>query len=68
MDPIAVRDEDYQTLFNLQKALQTARLEAKPELVKELMGELSATIHELYPESIDSRVRFDVSGRKIFFW
>lgn len=68
MDPIAVKDEDYQPFFDLQKGAQLARLEGKQDDVERLQSELTTLIHKLYPESEGKRVRFDVSGRKIFFW
>jgi hypothetical protein len=68
MDPIPVRDEDYDELWNLQKSIQIAHLANDGAKITELGKEMTDKIYELYPQCAGHKVRFDVSARKIFIW
>jgi propanediol dehydratase small subunit len=68
MDPIPVREEDYEALWNLQKSIQQATLANDTDRAAELDKEMTDKIYELYPQCVGRKVRFDVSAKKIFIW
>lgn len=68
MNPIPVREEDYGTLWNLQKSMQKAALANDMDKVAELGREITDKIYVLYPECAGRKVRFDVSAKRIFIW
>jgi hypothetical protein len=68
MDPVPVKDEDYNDLWNLQKSVQIAHLANDTSKIIELGREITDKIYKLYPQCVGHKVRFDVSARKIFIW
>jgi hypothetical protein len=68
MDPIPVREEDYEVLWNLQKSIQKFHLAKDIGRAAELDKEIIDTIYKLYPQCVGCKVRFDVSAKKIFIW
>jgi hypothetical protein len=68
MNPIPVREEDYGSLWDLQKSIQKAALANDKSKVEELDKEMTDKLYKLYPECAGHKVRFDVSAKKIFVW
>ena len=68
MNPIPVREEDYEALWDLQKSIQKAALANDKSKVEELDKEMIDKLYKLYPECVGHKVRFDVSAKRIFVW
>jgi hypothetical protein len=68
MNPIQVENEHARLLFEMQKRVQMARLEGRRDEAIRLEQELTRKIHELFPETVGRKVRYDVSSKKVFIW
>jgi len=68
MDPIPIKNGDYEELWRLQQSIQIAHLASDTAKITELGKEMTDKIYKLYPQCVGHKVRFDVSAKKVFIW